>query len=232
MSQLLVIIPAYNEENTIAQLLTQVLDINLDSLGIEKKILVVDDGSTDRTPEIVEKNFSQVELLSNIFRQGKGSAIRKALEYSDADIAIIQDADLEYDPKEYPKLLEPIVKGEAEVVYGSRFLGRRYPSGMQFLNFLGNRLGIWLVNLLYGASITDLMTGYKAFSGRLINKLSLKSQGFDICPEITAKLLNKDVKIYEVPISYQGRSLRQGKKIAIIDSLFILLALLRYKFWN
>jgi glycosyltransferase involved in cell wall biosynthesis len=230
--RLAVVIPAYNEEATIAEVIRGALEVNLKNLGIEKEILVVNDGSTDRTPEIVKKDFPQAILINQVFRQGKGSAIVKALVYSQADMLIIQDADLEYDPKDYPFLLEPILKGRAEVVYGSRFLGYRYPLGMRFLNYLGNLLGRLLVNLLYGARITDLMTGYKVLPCQLLRDFHLRRSGFDICAEITAKLLKKKINIYEVPISYQGRGFSQGKKIGLKDSLFILSALLEYRFRN
>lgn len=230
--KLLVIVPAYNEEDTIAALLERVLAVNLDRLGVEKQIVVVDDGSTDRTTQIVKEHFPGVALIRNAFRQGKGAAIIRALNSPQlqADLALIQDADLEYDPSFYPQLLEPIIKGQSQVVYGSRFLTRRYPPGMQFLNWLGNYLGVWIVNFLYGARLTDLMTGYKVFSWRLLKSLVLSRRGFDICPQITSQLLKKKIKIYEVPISYQGRSRLQGKKITFQDAFFILSALWEYRF--
>lgn len=227
-----VIIPAYNEEETIGQVLNRVLSINLEPLGIEKEIIVVDDGSTDKTSSIVRQGFTQVLLLKNVSRQGKGSAIKKALDYSAADIFLIQDADLEYSPEAYPQLLEPIIDGKAKVVYGSRFLSTRYPTEMLFLNYLGNRIGTFLVNLLYQTGITDLMTGYKVFLREAIKDISLRHRGFDFCAEITAKFSKKGINILEVPISYHGRGHQQGKKITPIDSLFILSTLLKYRLRN
>lgn len=228
--KLAIIIPAYNEESTIAEVINQVSNVNLSDLGIEKEIMVIDDGSTDKTSQIIKSRLPQVLLIRNPFRQGKGTALRKALEYSDADFVLIQDADLEYSPKDYPGLLEPIAKGKANVVYGSRFLSLAYPKGMLFLNYLGNCLGTFITNLLYGSRITDLMTGYKVLPCKILKEISLSSKGFDICAEITAKLLKKGIKIYEVPISYQGRARHEGKKIKTIDSLFILTSLCKFRF--
>lgn len=230
--RLAIIIPAYNEEQTIKELLRRIQSINLQDLDIEKELIVVDDGSTDKTKEIIKRDFPQTLLISNPSCQGKGSAIRRALEYANAEMIIFQDADLEYDPQEYPRLLKPILNGKAEVVYGSRFLSTTYPPRMLVLNYLGNLIGTFLVNLLYGAHLTDLMTCYKVLPCRVLKGISLKCSGFDICAEITAKLLKRGIRIYEVPISYQGRTHQAGKKIGLRDSWFILLALFKYRFRN
>ena len=232
MKKLAVIIPAHNEENTIAEVINKVKGVDLEKLGIEKEIIVVDDGSTDSTAEIIRSKFPFVVLLSNEAKEGKGSAVKKAIAYSDSDFYVIQDADLEYDPKEYPRLLQPLVENNAEIVYGSRFLGRGYPSEMLFPNYIGNLLGTFIANALYGGSLTDLMTGYKVFSRAAIKGISITRKGFDICPELTAKLLKKGKRIYEIPIDYHGRGKKQGKKIKLIDSLFILVTLCRFRFWH
>lgn len=226
------IIPAHNEERTITEVINKVNGVDLEKLGIKKEIIVVDDGSTDSTAKVVRDNFPFVVLLKNEVKEGKGSAVKKAIGYSNSDFYVIQDADLEYDPKEYPRLLAPLAEGKAEIVYGSRFLGRGYPSEMIFANYVGNLLGTFIANALYGGALTDLMTGYKVFSRSALEGITITRKGFDICPELTAKLLRKGKKIYEVPIDYHGRGKRQGKKIKLIDSLFILGTLCRFRFWD
>jgi dolichol-phosphate mannosyltransferase len=227
--RVLIVIPALNEEKTISTVLRRVQDVDLSSLGVEKEVIVVDDGSSDATADIVCASFPAVRLIRNNRCQGKGAAIKRAIEHSDAEYVIIQDADLEYDPADYPRLLLPIVRKEARVVYGSRFLSRGYPTKMLTANYVGNLLGTWMVNFLYGSSLTDLMTGYKVVPADLMKKSDLSADGFDICPELTAKLLNMGVKICEVPISYVGRARKEGKKIKLIDSLLIARSLLRNK---
>ncbi len=227
--RLLVVIPALNEERTIADVVQRVLDTDLSFLGIQKDVVVVDDGSTDTTAGIVASRFPSVRLIRNERRQGKGGAIMRAIGNTDAEYVIIQDADLEYDPVDYPRLLEPIVRGKAQVVYGSRFLSKRYPTKMLFLNYVGNLIGTWLANALYGYSLTDLMTGYKIVPLNVLKRISSNACGFDICPEITARLAHDKIGIYEVPISYTGRTRKEGKKIALLDSLCIMRSLIRNK---
>lgn len=226
--RLAVIVPAFNEEKTIAIILRRIAEADMAPLGVEKSVIVADDGSTDETAGIVEREFPRVILMRSGIRRGKGNAVRRALERANADYVIIQDADLEYDPCEYPRLIEPIVKGSARVVYGSRFFRRRYPDRMLFLNFIGNKIGTWLVNLLYGSRLTDLMTGYKVVPLSLMKELNLRADGFEICPEITAKLLKRKIPICEVPVSYRGRTRKEGKKISVSDGLSIVKSLLRY----
>ncbi|MCG8431739.1 MAG: glycosyltransferase family 2 protein [Candidatus Omnitrophica bacterium] len=230
--RLLIIVPAYNEEKTIAALLGRIAGVDLSCLGVSGEVVVVDDGSTDRTADIVRREFPQVNLLCSGTRRGKGAAVLSALKGSTADIMIVQDADLEYDPADYPRLLEPVVTGKAQVVYGSRFLRSRYPVKMLFMNYLGNLCGTTAVNLLYGARLTDLMTCYKVVPVELMKELGVEAKGFDICPELTAKLLKRRVAICEVPIAYKGRSKREGKKIVFRDSLYILRALLQCRLRN
>ncbi len=226
--RLLIIIPAFNEEKTIAAVLRRVVDVDLSPLGVQKQIIVVDDGSTDRTPAIVEAEFPLVRLLRGGRRQGKGGAVNRALEDAQADYVIIQDADLEYDPADYPRLLEPVVKGRARIVYGSRFLSKKYPVKMLAMNFLGNLIGTWLTNRLYGSRLTDLMTCYKLVPAGLMKDLHIRAKGFEICPEMTAKLLNRGERICEIPISYRGRTREEGKKIKFLDGFYIARALLKY----
>ncbi len=228
--KLSIIIPAYNEERTIFELLRRILSVNFAQLKIEKEIIVVNDNSEDRTYEIVCKNFPEIILINNDGRKGKGSALRKGIGFSSGDIIIFQDADLEYNPQEYIKLIDPIIQGRATVVYGSRYLPTSCLKGMYIINHIGNRLGTLLCNILYDAHLTDLMTCYKAFRREALMGISLCRNGFDICAEITAKIRKKGFEIMEVSISYQGRKFKEGKKISFFDAFFILSALLEYRF--
>lgn len=224
-----IVIPARNEENTIAQLLARVIAVDTLTLGVSSEIVVVDDGSTDRTASIVEERFPQVRLIRTRPSGGKGAAVRLGLFHAQGDYLLVQDADLEYDPADYPRLFEPLVTRQAPVVYGSRFLRRRYPEKMLRANYVGNLLATCAVNLLYRARLSDLMTGYKVISVPLLRDLELSSCGFDICPELTAKILRRNVPIVEVPISYRGRTKKEGKKIAFKDGMRIWSALWKYR---
>jgi glycosyltransferase involved in cell wall biosynthesis len=225
-----IVIPAKNEENTIAQLLSRVLAVDTRSLGVSSEIVVVDDGSTDRTAHIVEERFPQVRLIRAAVSRGKGAAVRLGLQHAAGEYLLVQDADLEYDPADYPRLFAPLVTQRAPVVYGSRFLLRWYPEKMLTANFVGNLLATSALNLLYSARLSDLMTGYKVISVPLLRELRLSSCGFEICPELTAKILRRRVPIVEVPISYRGRSRKEGKKIALKDGMRIWSALWKYRF--
>jgi glycosyltransferase involved in cell wall biosynthesis len=208
--KLSIIIPVYNEENTIAEVIKKVEEI---SLPLEKEVIVVDDASNDKTKEILNQLKSQFNFFLKEHREnkGKGAAIKSGLSLAGGDFVIIQDADLEYNPDDYPLLLEPLMKGEADVVYGSRniiknpFFNKLYFWGGQFLTFI--------LNLLYGAKLTDINTGYKAFKKEVLEKLDLKEKGFAFCEEVTCKLIKKRYKIVEVPIHYQPRGFKEGKKI-------------------
>jgi dolichol-phosphate mannosyltransferase len=223
--KLSVIIPCYNEEATIASALEAVLAVDL-----PKEIIVVDDGSTDRTREIAESyaGHGEIKVIVMPANRGKGSAIREALGQVTGDIVMIQDADLEYDPQQIPKLIAPIVDGETDVVYGSRFLGSI--KGMRLPNLIANRILAWLAGLLFRARITDEATCYKAFRAETIISLDLKCKRFEFCPEVTAKLLKRGVKILELPISYVGRTAAQGKKIGWRDGLEAIWTLVKYRF--
>lgn len=221
--KLSVLIPVYNEKGTIKEMLHRVKSVDL-----EKEIIVVDDGSTDGTSEILrEIKEKDIKILSHSRNMGKGAAIRTGLKQVNGDIVIIQDADLETDPEDYHRLLEPIIRGKAQVVYGSRFL--KGAKGKSFLRYLANRILTWTANILYHARITDEGTGYKALKTSLIKSLDLKSQGFDFCPEVTAKIRKKGYKIYEVPISYYPRDPR-ASKIYWRDGFKALFALIKYRF--
>jgi dolichol-phosphate mannosyltransferase len=231
--KLSVIIPVYNEESTVGELLETVLAVD-----IPKEIIVVDDGSHDRTIEIVRQKAASadqvVQVHSNEVNVGKGAAIRRGLLYATGDVVLIQDADLELDPNEYHLILEPFEKGEADVVYGSRFRNRGYFSYYRQIPFL-SRLVNWMlattVNLFWpNAHITDEATAYKAFKVDLIKSLPLKCNGFEFCPEVTARVLNKGIRIKEVPISYHPRTVAEGKKVTWKDGVKAFYTLFKYRF--
>ena len=225
--KLSVIIPVYNEKKTLLEILKLV-----EAEKTEKEIIIVDDGSSDGTKEILEalekKNRPHLKIFYQPENQGKGKAIRRAIEHVTGDYSIIQDADLEYDPSDYPRLLEPIYKGKAIVVYGSRFTGER--RNMFFLHMLGNKFLSLVTNLLYNTTISDMETCYKVIKSDLLKSLSLNCRKFEFEPEVTAKILKKNVRIYEVPISYAGREYDEGKKITWFDGFSALWTLIKYRF--
>lgn len=219
-----IIMPVYNEEATIKRVLDTVKSVEID-----KEIIVVDDGSTDNTSQILRQiNDPQIRVFYHQKNQGKGAAVRTALEHVSGDIVIIQDADLEYDPQEYPHMLRLIKDGSADVVYGSRFLGDHRV--FLFWHYMGNKLLTLMTNLLYNTILSDMETGFKAFRKQAIADIKIKSKRFDFEPEITAKILKKGLRLYEVPITYRGRSYAEGKKIHWVDGLWALWALLKFKF--
>jgi glycosyltransferase involved in cell wall biosynthesis len=223
--KLSVIIPCFNEARYIVQALDAVRQVD-----IEKEIIVVDDASTDRSRELLEQQKKLHPLVTcyKPVREGKGAAIRSGLELVTGDVVIIQDADLEYDPQQFHELIGPIVRGEAQAVYGSRFRGTI--TGMRPANRLGNHLLTWAANLLYAARITDEATCYKAFRTDLIRSLPLRCRGFEFCPEVTARVRKRGVRIHEVPIRYAGRTSGEGKKIRWTDGLSALWTLVKYRF--
>lgn len=220
-----IIIPCYNEEATLGSALDAVL-----ALDAPKEIIVVDDGSTDNTREIAERYATRedVVLLTLAGNRGKGYAIRQALELASGGIVVIQDADLEYDPREIPDLVAPIERGDADVVYGSRFLGSI--TGMRLPNLIANRVLAWAASLLYRARITDEATCYKAFRTSVLRSLDLQCNRFEFCPEVTAKVLKRGLRIREIPISYVGRTAAQGKKITWRDGVEAIWTLVKYRF--
>ena len=227
--KLSVVIPVYNEASTLAQVVERVIEVE-----VEKEILIVDDGSTDGTWEVIQRLAARwpdvVKPLRHERNRGKGAALRTAVPHVTGDVVITQDADLEYDPADYPRLLAPFASPEVQVVYGSRNLRRNPRSSWTF--YWGGRLLSWLVNLLYGARITDEATGYKAFRADLFRSLRWKADGFEFCPEVTARILRRGIRIVEVPISYRPRSREEGKKIHWRDGLIAIWTLIRYRFFE
>ncbi len=233
MIKLSVIIPAYNERQTIEEILRRVKEAPLDpDLNVEKEIIVVDDGSTDGTREILARIAEEqpdVKVIMHEQNQGKGAAIRTALQHITGDYVIIQDADLEYDPREYSVLLRPLVEGKADVVYGSRFLGPH--RAFLFLHYLGNKFLNLVTNILYDTILTDMETCYKMFRADVIKGIPLHARGFEFEPEVTAKVLKRGYRVFEVPISYSGRDFHEGKKIhPWKDGLRALWTLIKYRF--
>ncbi len=222
--QVTVLVPALNEQDTIGAVLDRLL-----ALPLRAQIIVIDDGSTDRTPEVLAGYAGRVETLRNPKPGGKGAAIRQALAHAVGETVIIQDADLEYAPEEIPKLIQPILDGEAEVVYGTRF-SQGLPAGMALPNKIVNVLLALTVRLLFGAKITDEATCYKAFRRPLLQGMNLQCTRFEFCPEVTAKALRAGHPILEVPISYVPRTKDAGKKIRWTDAPDAFWTLLKYRF--
>jgi glycosyltransferase involved in cell wall biosynthesis len=219
------LIPAYNEAETIGEVLDRIA-----GLPFEKQVIVVDDGSTDGTPDLVRtRDEDYVQLVEQPHR-GKGAAIRAAIPHVDGDIAVIQDADMEYDPAEVPELIEPIERGVADVVYGSRLSGGRPQRAYLFWHLIGNRFLSLLTGALYNTTLTDMETGYKAFRADVLRSLDLRQDGFGIEPEITAKVCKRHLRIYELPISYYGRTYAEGKKITWTDGFKAVWILLSIRF--
>ena len=219
-----VVMPVYNERTTVEEIIRRVLAV---PLRIE--LIVVDDGSKDGSGEILDR--LQKELGFTLRRQtnaGKGAALRNGFGVATGDMVIIQDADLEYSPEEYPDLIELICKGHADVVYGSRFLGRHRV--FLFTHYLGNRVVTLATNILYNTMLTDMETCYKAMKVEVLRSMTLKSNGFGIEPEITAKVFKRGYRVYEVPITYAGRGYDQGKKITWVAGLVALWVLVKYRF--
>ena len=225
--KLSIVIPVFNERETIEEILRRV-----QSTEYDKEIILVDDYSTDGTREWLEQNASDnFTLLFHPWNKGKGAALKTAFKEVAGDIVIIQDADLEYDPIDYPALLTPILDGRADVVFGSRFLGGPHRV-LFFWHYLGNKFLTVLSNMFTNLNLSDMETGYKAFRSELLDKIDIKSSRFGFEPEITAKLSKLGCRIYEVPISYSGRGYEEGKKITWKDGIAALFHVIRFRFFN
>ena len=226
-----VIIAAYNEERTLEGVIRRVAE-----LGLHEEIIVVDDGSADGTAAILETlqasgEIRGLRLIRHERNRGKGAALRTGFAASTGDIVVVQDADLEYDPRDLPALLQPILEGHADVVFGTRLRGGQPQRAHLFWHYAGNRFLSLLTNVLYNTTISDMEVGYKAFRGDLVRSLRLVSNGFDIEPELAAKILRDGrVRLYEVPISYFGRTYEEGKKITWRDGLVAVWTLVRFRF--
>ena len=228
MKKLSIIIPTYNESKTITQVLENVMAVALE--GYTKEIIVVDDGSTDDTVKKLGSWNKKIRFVSLPQNKGKGAAVTEGLKTATGDIIIIQDADLEYSPSDYPAILAPFENPRVFAVYGSRFLGPHLST--MFVYALGNKFVTLLTNILYNTNITDMETGYKAFRREAVLGMNIKARRFDVEPEITAKLLRSGYQIYEVPISYYGRKFEEGKKLTWKDGIVALLTLIAYRFWR
>ena len=220
------LVPAYNEAPTIREVLDRVSALDLD-----KQIVVIDDGSTDETPSVLEEWQDQNGQLV-VHRQthrGKGAAVRAGIPLTDGDIVVIQDADMEYDPADVPALIEPIVRGVADVAYGSRLSGGRPQRAYMFWHLVGNRFLSLLTNILFNTTLSDMETGYKAFRSDVLKSLDLREDDFAIEPEITAKICKRKLRIYELPIAYYGRGYAEGKKITWRDGFKAVAVLIKIR---
>lgn len=226
MTKLSIIVPVFNEKKTILEILRRIEKVIIPK--VEKEIVIVDDFSIDGTREILKNLQDKYQIVFHHQNLGKGAAVRTGLRYIHGQIVLIQDADLEYSPEDYPKLLEPILRGKASVVYGSRALLRN--PYFSFWYFLGGRLVTCLANFLYGVRLTDINAGYKVFKKEILEKIALESNGFEFCEEVTAKLSKKGYQILEVPVKYLPRSFADGKKLSWKDGLFAIVALIKFKF--
>ncbi len=226
--KLTVIIPAYNERDTIGEILARVQRMNL-----ADEILVVDDGSVDGTREFLRGVDGQgaIRVILHERNQGKGAAVVTGIRHASGDVLLIQDADLEYDPREYPALLKPLEEGIADVVYGSRFLGAPRRSAM-FWHMVANKLLTLLTNILYNNILTDMETGYKVFRREVVAGMKIHARGFDFEPEFTAKILKRKERIFEVPITFNPRDYSDGKKIKLSDAFMAVWTLIKYRFVN
>lgn len=229
--KLSIIIPVYNEKDTLRKLLNKVEEVELK--GIEKEFVLVDDASTDGSTEIlkeIEKENPNYKVYYHLVNQGKGASLRDGFQLTTGDYVIVQDADLEYDPNDYKKLLRALDEENVDVVYGSRFSGSY--EDMTGLHYIGNKALTMLTNLLYGVMLTDMETCYKLLPGEFVRNLKIKSNRFNFEPEITAKILKSGMKIVEVPISYKGRTFDEGKKITWRDGISAFTTLIKFRIVN
>jgi glycosyltransferase involved in cell wall biosynthesis len=228
LRKLSVIVPVYNERTTLVEVLRRMRAVELPD-GIDREIIIVDDGSTDGTREVLRQlGDSTVRVLLLEGNRGKGAAVRTGIAVASGDYILIQDADLEYDPEDWPRMIAPVQRGRARVVYGSRFTGER--RNMLFLHWVGNRFLSLVTNVLYNTTLSDMETCYKLFDRSLLDGITLRAERFEFEPEVTAKILRRGIRIYEVPISYTGREFDEGKKITWRDGFVALWTLVKYRF--
>lgn len=225
-----ILMPVYNEAGTIHEIVSRVEAVDLGD--VRKELIIVDDGSQDGTREVLKKmsEGSPHKIYFHGQNMGKGAALRTALTYAEGDIILIQDADLEYDPAEYTELVKPILEGRADVVYGSRLSGAKVARAFNFWHYIGNKMLTFITNVLYNSILSDMETCYKVFRADVIKNFQIKSNKFDFEPEITAKVLKRKYKLYEMPISYYGRDFSEGKKITWRDGFSAIWALIKYRF--
>lgn len=224
-----VVMPVYNEVKTIKEIVSRV-----NGLPLEKEIIIVDDNSNDGTRKEIknlEHDYKNLKIIYHSCNKGKGAALKTGFKYITGDIVIIQDADLEYNPQEYPKLIRPIIEGKTQIVYGSRFLGNS-KSAFLFWQYIGNKLLTFLCNIVNGLNLTDMATCYKVFSSQIIKDITIKSDGFGFCPEITAKIAKKRLSIYEIPIGYTCRKYSDGKKITWRDAFVHIFAIFWFRLFD
>ena len=234
-NKLTILIPCYNEENTLRDIVAQVLQS--DTLGLEKEIIIIDAGSNDGSRKIIQEITQKNKIVKAIYSEkngGKGSAIKKTLPSATGDIILIQDADLEYDPKDFPKLIKPIIDQDADVVLGSRFIGGEMHRVLYFWHSAGNKLLTFLSNILTNLNLTDIEACYKVFKSKYIKDINLEERGFGFEPEVIAKIskLYPPVKIFEVGIAYKGRTYHQGKKITWRDGIRAVYCILKYNLFR
>ena len=229
---LTVLIPCYNEKHTILEVIDRVLKVKI----IKLEIIVIDDGSIDGSSDILKKyvvgKYPNVKVIFCEKNQGKGRALKEAYDYINGDFVIIQDADLEYNPEDYPYLLKPLLDGDADVVYGSRFVGDKPHRVGLFWHFIANKFLTFFSNMLSNLNLTDMEVGYKVFNTKIFKKIDIKEKSFGVEPEITAKIAKLKIRIFEVGISYSGRTYDEGKKIGLKDGFRALYCIIRYNLFN
>ena len=227
--KLSILIPAYNEEASVQTIMREIKALDLSSCGIsEKEIILINDGSTDKTVEKATAVIPDTKVIHHVKNQGKGAALSSGIPHATGDIILIQDADLEYSPSLYPLLLKPITQDNADIVYGSRFFNNKHPEKMRLAYSLANRFGTGLTNLLYGTRLTDAMTCFKVFKKHTLEGIKLTCKGFGTDTELTAKVSKKGFKIKEVAIPYKARTFKEGKKFHPLCSLNVLWSILKY----
>ena len=229
--KLSIVIPCFNEEKTLKLIVDKVLSFK----ELEKEILIVDDCSTDNSKSVINELSNTYSEIKGIYLEknsGKGSALKKGFELVTGDIVLVQDADLEYDPKDYSALIKPFKNTDADIVYGSRFMGGEYVRLHFFWHFVANKLLTFMTNIVTNLNMTDMETGYKLFKKSVIQSINIKEKSFGVEPEITVKLAKKKYIFYEVPISYQGRSYDEGKKITLKDAFLAFYCIFKYRFFD